>query len=97
MQGADGTGAAGVGLQQLQASRGAVVKPALDVLRFDAVVQHGGANAALHFIEIVLEADDQNMATNMHMLASDRPAGCRGKVLDISNSGFAGASLRDQS
>ena len=59
-------------------------------------MNHGSGDATLHFVEIVLEATDQNAAALVDRLASQRPPGCRGEVLSVSDGGLARGAFSDQ-
>jgi hypothetical protein len=67
------------------------------VIRAHAVMQHGGSDAALHFVEAVFEADDQDAAPDVYMLSGDLPAGSCREVLGVPDGGFPGAAFSDQS
>ncbi len=96
IQSSNGPNAVRGGLQQFQAFGCAVIKPSSDVGWGHAVVQHGGADAAFDFVEIVLKADDEYVAADMYMLASEVPAGRGGEELRIADGRFASAATGDQ-
>jgi hypothetical protein len=53
----------------METARGTIINPSLNFGWINLVMQHSGADAALHFVQVILESDDQDTAAVVNVLA----------------------------